>query len=299
MTRRPSGMSKSEMSRKGERIMLREVKELRGAVLRAQDGEIGSVDDILFDDDQWTARYLVVNTGGWLNGRKVLIPPAALGLLNWDRQELRVNLTRDQVEGSPSAETEKPVSRQWETDYYDYYGWPYYWGGMGMSGGLGFAGGMALGGVQRSRAVGEARTPQQEADDRARDQERDRQDVHLRSTREVTGYGIAARDGHLGHVEDFLIDDETWKIRYLAVDTRDWWPGKKVLLPLDWIGSVNWPDGTVTAEVTRDQVRNGPEWDPHEPISRAFEEELTRYYDRQRLGTPESAASRESAFVGR
>ncbi len=261
--------------------MLREIKRLYGTVLRAQDGEIGSVDDILFDDALWTARYFVVNTGGWLNGRKVLIAPAALGLLDGDRHVLNVNLTRDQVEGSPSAETDKPVSRQWETDYYDYYGWPYYWGGMGISGG------MALSGVQLSREVGDDRTPQQEADERARDHEAAQKPgaSHLRSAREVTGYGIAARDGHLGHVEDFIIDDETWKIHYLAVDTRDWWPGKKVLLPLDWIGQVIWPDRTVAAEVTRDQVRSGPEWDPGEPVSRAFEEQLAHYYDRQRAGT--------------
>ena len=274
--------------------MLREVTKLRGAVLRAQDGEIGSVDDILFDDELWTARYLVVNTGGWLNGRKVLIAPAALGLLDGDRQALRVKLTRDQVEGSPGVDTDKPVSRQWETDYHDYYGWPYYWGGIGLSGG------MTLSGVQLARAANGG-TSQQEADERARDHEsaRDQQDVHLRSAQEVTGYGIEARDGHLGHVDDFLIDDETWKIRYLAVDTRDWWPGKKVLLPLDWIGRVSWPDRTVATEVTRDQVQNGPEWDPREPISRAFEGQLARYYNGQHLGRPESAARREADFAGR
>lgn len=281
--------------------MLREVKGLRGVVLRAQDGEIGSVDDILFDDELWTARYFVVDTGGWLDSRKVLIAPATLGLLEGERQALRVHLTRDQVEGSPSAETEKPVSRQWETDYYDYYGWPYYWGGMGLTGGIGLSGGMALSSVQLSREVGGARSPQQEADEKARDHEPAPEPgaSHLRSAREVTGYGIAARDGHLGHVEDFLIDDETWQIRYLAVDTRDWWPGKKVLLPLDWIGNVHWPDRTVDAEVTRDQVRGGPEWDPREPISPAFEEQLARYYDSQRVGTPESAACQEGASAGR
>ena len=274
--------------------MLREVKGLHGAVLHAQDGEIGRVDDILFDDELWTARYFVVDTGGWLDGRQVLIPPAAMGLLEGDRQALGVNLTRDQVEKSPSAETKNPVSRQWETDYHDYYGWPYYWGGMGFAGGLGLTGGMALSSMQLSHAVGDARTPQQEADEEARNQEpaRDPGASHLRSAREVTGYGITARDGHLGHVEDFIIDDETWKIRYLAVDTRDWWPGKKVLLPLDWIGQVAWPDRTVTAQVTRDQVRNGPEWDPREPISPVFEGELSRYYAEQqsRQAVPTASA---------
>ena len=259
--------------------MLREVKRLRGVALRAQDGEIGSVDEVLFDDKLWTARYLVVDTGGWLPGRMVLIAPAALGLLDWERHVLRINLTRAQVEGSPGAEMHQPVSRQWETDYHDYYGWPYYWDGMDMTGAAWYSGA-----VLDPADPGPARDPG---------------DVHLRSTREVTGYGITARDGHLGHVEDFLIDDETWKIRYLAVDTRDWWPGKKVLLPLDWIGQVSWPDRTVTAEVTSAQIRGGPEWDPRETISRGFEEQLSRYYDRQRLGPPEIAERRGEAFASR
>ena len=115
----------------------------------------------------------------------------------------------------------------------------------------------------------------------------------------MAGYGIAARDGHLGHVEDFIIDDETWQIRYLAVDTRDWWPGKKVLLPLDWIGQLSWPERTVSAGVRRDQVRDGPEWDPCEPISRAFEEELSGYHSRQRREGLERPAGRAEALVGR
>jgi hypothetical protein len=251
--------------------MLREVKQLHGAVLHASDGEIGEVEEVLFDDAQWTVRYLVVDTGGWLTGRKVLIPPIALGELDWDRRLLNVNLTRDQVEQSPAAETDKPVSRQWEADYYDYYLWPRYWGGS--------AGSAGTGGIWFPVPIsGSALTPQQEADERARHVG----DAHLRSTREVTGYEIVALDGHLGHVDDFLVDDSTWVIRYLAVDTRDWWPGKKVLLPPDWIGPTLWPERTVAlaVTVTRDQVRNGPEWHPHEPISPAFEAELSDYYAR-------------------
>lgn len=250
--------------------MLRAVKSLYGDTLQALDGEIGSVDEVLFDDQMWTARYLIVNTGGWLNSRQVLIAPAALGVLDWERRLLSVNLTRSQVEGSPDVETDEPVSRQWETDYHNYYGWPYYWGGVGAMGAAWYAGeGLDPGGAAPARDPG---------------------DAHLRGTLEVAGYGIAARDGHLGHVEDFIIDDETWRIRYLAVDTRDWWPGKKVLLPLDWIGQVSWPERTVSAAVTRDQVRDGPEWDPREPISRAFEEKLSGYYSRQRFGGLERAA---------
>jgi hypothetical protein len=258
--------------------MLREVKAMHGAVLLARDGEIGKIEEVLFDDHLWTVRYVVVNTGGWLLGRKVLLPPAVLEgpFLN---ERLNVNLTRGQVEGSPFAETDKPVSRQWETDYHDYYGWPYYWGGMGgLSGDIGLTGGMALSGVQLARVVGDAGTPQQEADEKAGD----KGDVHLRSTNEVTGYKIEAQDGPLGHVTDFIVDDETWTIRYVAADTGDWWPGKKVLLPLRWIAQMRWPECTVQVRATRDQVQNAPEWDPHTPITPLFEDTLFRYDAQQR-----------------
>ena len=259
--------------------MLRTVKSLYGDTLQALDGEIGSVDEVLFDDQTWTARYLVVNTGGWLNSRKVLIAPASLGVLDWERRLLSVNLTRSQVAGSPDVETDEPVSRQWETDYHNYYGWPYYWGGSGAMGAAWYAGaGLAPVEAAPAQVPG---------------------DSHLRGTLEVAGYGITARDGHLGHVADFLIDDETWRIRYLAVDTRDWWPGKKVLLPLDWLGLVSWPERTVSAAVTREQVRGGPEWDPREPISRGFEEELSGYYSRQRFGGLERSTRGAEALAGR
>jgi len=270
--------------------MLRGVKGLHGDSLKARDGEIGSVDEVLFDDEHWTVRYLVADTGGWLFGRKVLISTVALAAVDWEQRILNVNLTREQIENSPGVGTHEPVSRQWEADYHDYYAWPYYWGGMGLNTGLGFSGGLGLSAVGYPGALlpsaeGDARRSQEKADERARGHQsaRDRGDVHLRSTREVTSYGIAARDGHLGHVEDFIVDDETWKIRYLAVDTNNWWLGKKVLLPLDWIGQANWPDRTVTVEITRDQVRNAPEWDPHMPISRTLEDELSTYYARQRM----------------
>lgn len=261
--------------------MLREVKELHGAVLCATDGEIGSVDEILFDDRAWMVRYLVVNTGGWLNGRKVLLPPRALGILDWEQRVLNVNLTRTQVQDSPSSETDEPVSRQWEAEIHDYYGWPYYWGmgGMGMIGSPWYS--SALITSSDPEAV---ETPG---------------DAHLRSTREVTGYIVAARDGDIGHVEDFLVDDENWRIRCLAVDTRDWWPGKQVLLPLDWVGQVSWPKRTVTAEVTRDQIKNAPYWEPGKLFSPAFLEQLARYHAQQGFGIRESQAVRAEALTGR
>ncbi|BDI34101.1 hypothetical protein CCAX7_61520 [Capsulimonas corticalis] len=273
--------------------MLIQVKDLHGNALRALDGEIGKIDEILFDEEQWTVRYLIVDTGGWLDGRKVLIAPAALGVLDWDLRVLNVNLTRDQIEKSPGIETNEPVSRQWETEYYDYYAWPFYWGGMGLTGGTGVPGAVM---VAKENEAG--MSPQAE-NERARGHEsaRDRGDPHLRSTKEVSGYKIAAQDGHIGHVEDFIVDDTVWKLRFLAVDTRDWWPGKKVLLPHDWIGLTIWVDHTVTVDITCDQVRNAPEWDSGKPISPQFEEELLAYYTRQRRAPSEMLSGRMTSAV--
>ena len=269
--------------------MLREVKALHGAMLRTLDGEIGRVNDILFDDEKWTVRYLVVDTGSWLFGRQVLIAPGALGKLEWDGQLLNVNLTREQIEKSPGLGTDEPVSRQFEATYYDYFGWPYYWGGFGMYGGLGlFSSAGMYGGIGPDSRFGDPGT-QQTSEDlsyRHAGSEGDRYpgDSHLRSTNEVTGYAIAATDGHLGHVEDFIFDDESWRICYLAVDTRTWWPGKKALLPLECVNHVSWHERTVSVKLMRDQVRNGPEWNSHQPISKAFENELSAYHSGLRLG---------------
>ena len=260
--------------------MLREVKKLHGATLRATDAELGSVDEILFDDELWTVRYLVVNTGGWLDGRKVLLSPPSLGVLDWEQRVLNVNLTRSQVEDSPGVETDEPVSRQWEADIHDYYGWPYYWGigGMGMVGYPWYSPSlMTPEGPQAARDPG---------------------DSYLRSTKEVSGYTVAAQDGTIGHVADFLVDDETWRIRYLAVDTRDWWPGKQVLLPLDWVGEISWMEHTVNAEVTRDQIRNAPYWEPGKPFSPAFLEQLARYHVQQGFGVHQVPDVRAEEFAG-
>ncbi len=250
--------------------MLREVRSLRGTTIHAQDGAIGHVDEILFDDEHWTVRYLVVDTGGWLPGRKVLISPLAFGNLDWDQHTLNLNLTREQIQKSPGVETDQPVSRQWERDYNNYYAWPYYWNGIAGWGPYWYPGTL----FAQSRLGAEP--VQEEVEDRARDY----RDSHLRSTREVTSYGITATDGHLGHIQDFLIDDGTWRMRYLVLDTRDWWPGKKVLLPVDEIQEVNWPNGTVRVNVTREQVQNAPEWNHSQPIDRTFEDQLYHYYAR-------------------
>lgn len=260
--------------------MLIETKALHGCKIHATDGEVGTIDEILFDDTVWIARYLVVATGPWLFQRKVLIVPAKLKQIDWAARTLYVDLARDQIENSPSVDTHKPVSRQWETDYYNYYALPYYWGGN--------TGWGQTWGTRPPMGLMPFETPQLQQHEAELLHSHD--DPHLRSTKALGGYKISAADGHIGHVRDFIIDDLTWEIQYLGVDTGDWWPGKKVLLPLTWVRSINWPDNSVLIEATRLEVQNMPEWDTDELITSEFQAKLYGYYALHQHSVPAAAA---------
>lgn len=255
--------------------MLRSTNDLRGYSLRATDGEIGSVDEFLFDDEQWAIRYLVANTGGWLTGRLVLISPIVLGQADWEARTLAVALTRKQIEQSPDIATDQPVSRQREAELAQYYDYFPYWGGAGLWGP-----GMvpyALGGPVVPPVAPPAGTTATEREVASTPTEHG--DQHLRSTREVTGYRIHARDGEIGHVGDFIVDDETWAIRYMIVDTRNWWPGKHVLVAPQWIGAIDWDTSTVEVDLLRETIKQGPEYDPA-ILNREYETALYRHYGR-------------------
>ncbi|GMU21733.1 MAG: hypothetical protein AMXMBFR13_18230 [Phycisphaerae bacterium] len=258
--------------------MLHRTHDLRGHKLGAIDGEIGRVEDFYFDDHSWRIRYLVADTGTWLSGRLVLISPAALGHTDWGSGVLPVHLSREQIENSPPIESEPTVSRQREKELANYYGWPIYWAPPPGA----YAGGTPT-------AVPEAVEPYpygtagpnvvvREKADRPGVAPRTG-DPHLRGAREVSGYYIEARDGDIGHVDDFIVDDDEWLIRYMVVDTRNWWPGKKVLVSPHTIQAVNWDDSRVHVELTKDQIRNGPSYDETLPLDREYETRLSDYYE--------------------
>ncbi len=244
--------------------MLRDAKSLEGFKLGALDGQIGRVKEFYFDDQTWTARYLVADTGSWLPERQVLISPFALGQVDENQKILHVNLTRQRVEACPGIEMDKPISRQYEWEYYRYYGWPMYWYGP------------ALWGPAPFPVYGHGGVPADPVPPRTELEA----DPHLRSTREVRGYHIHALDGEIGHVEDFLIDDEDWAIRYLVVGTRNWWPGRKVLVSPAWIENVSWDESTVKVDLHRETIKNAPEFSPGLPVTRDFEQKLFDYYKR-------------------
>jgi sporulation protein YlmC with PRC-barrel domain len=269
-----------------DKAMLKSVSHLQGVTIQATDGEIGKVEQFYFDDETWTIRYLVVNTSHWLAGRLVLISPIALGPRGFVSNRFDVALTKKQIENSPHIDTHKPVSRQHEAVYMGYYGYPYYWGGSGLWGLASYPAGLT---VQRE-AVTEAESLEARAG-------KESPDSHLRSTNEVTGYHIEAADGEIGHVKDFIVEDETWAIRYLEVDTRNWWPGKKVLVSPAWINNVSWPESKVSVDLSRESIKNGPEYIESAPITREFEKTLYDHYGRPAYwseGSGNPAASRRA-----
>ena len=244
--------------------MLVKAETLKGYKLDSLDGEIGKVREFYFDDQYWTIRYLVADTGNWLMDRQVLISPHALVAVNHEEQYISVDLTKKQIEDSPSLETDKPVSRQFEEAYYRYHGLPTYWSGPYMWG--------AYPNIVRDR---------EEEGESTQVEPSQNWDAHLRSTHDVSGHHVEAPDGAVGHVEDFIIDEETWAIRYLVIDTRNWWPGKKVLISPQWIERVSWDESKVFVSVPRETIKQAPEYTEESPLTQDYEAELHRHYDRQ------------------
>jgi hypothetical protein len=227
--------------------MLQSIKKLYGDKLGASDGDLGHVKDFYFDDQSWAVRYVIADTGTWLTSRQVLLSPQAFGGLHQAGKVMRVNLTRKKIEDSPPIEWHKPVSRQYEEDYYRYYGWPYYWQGDGLWGMSGFP----------ILELPPTSPPDQKAT--AINPKQQNSDAHLRSTQAVNGYHIKATDGLLGHVCDFMMDDQSWAIHQLVVKTGHRFSGKEVQIPTDKVGRISYDDSTVFVNLTREAVEQSPE----------------------------------------
>ncbi len=277
--------------------MLRSMKDLEGYAIRATDGDIGHVKDFYFDDEVWVIRYLVVDTGSWLSSRKVLISPIAIGEPNWAGKVLPVSITKEQVKNAPDIDTDAPVSRQHEIRYLGYYGYPHYWGGAGLWAGSMYPG-MMMTGYGAYGSTPYAQT-QKEQEDHARAEEarhRD-DDLHLRSCKAVMGYHIEATDGDIGHVQDLLVDEETWAIRYLIANTSNWWLGHQVLISPQWIKNVSWSEATVSLDLTRQAVQDAPPYDSTTQLNRKQEAGLYDHYGRPSYWVADAKREAESSPV--
>ncbi|MBU2985655.1 PRC-barrel domain-containing protein [Saccharophagus degradans] len=242
--------------------MLRSLNEISGYNLEATDGDIGECRDFLFDDTQWTIRYMVADTHKWLpGGRKVLISPISLGEPRWANSALPVNLTREEIKNSPSIDEHKPVSRQYEAQFFRYYGYGFYW----MGGGLWGTG-------PHPAALVETAAP-------ALADIQEDEDEHLRSASEIEGYTVNAKDDSIGHVENFILQDETWEIAYLVIATRNWLPGgRKVLISPHWLTDIDWKGRSVSVNLTTEQIKNSPEYHSVEFADPVYEDTLHSHY---------------------
>jgi hypothetical protein len=234
---------------------LRNLRDLSGFTLAARDGEIGKLKEVYFDDQVWLVRYLVVHMGGRFLGREVLIAPHSIESVDGEGRRIVVKLTCEQVENSPPVGSERPVSRHYEAEYHRYYGLESYW----ETGPFG-----ALSG--REPIPLPAVPP------------REPPHPHLRSSDEVCGYRIAARNDEFGKVEDFVIGDADWSIGYVAIDTRRWLPGRTVLISPAWIETVDWPGRSITVDLDRDAIKSAPEYDPSKVITAEYEARLFAHY---------------------
>ena len=260
--------------------MLRSLKDLENYAIGATAGPIGHVRDFFFDDDAWVVRYLVVDTGTWLNSREVLISPVSLRSPDWSSRLLPMNISREQVRNSPDIDTHMPVSRQHESELLGYYRYPGYWGGAGLWGE----------GLYPYAMLGDFPGPGPDDPERLRDDEASAEaerarhrhdDPHLRSARAVVGYHLLASDGEIGHVDSLLVDEETWAIRYLVVNTSNWWMGHQVLISPGWITQVSWADERMTADLGRAAIQAAPAYDTTVTLNRQREQALHQHHGRR------------------
>lgn len=251
--------------------------EFKGYTIGATDGEIGVIVDLLFDDKRWLVRWFVVDTGVWLPGRQVLLPPAVLAKPSRSISRIPVPLTRQQVKDSPALDADAPVSRQMEADIYRHYGWSPYWT---WDSPLGSPFAVPPGSPAPIPSAPPVPVPPVGAAEAPEPRPVKRGDPHLRSAGYVTNSTIQATDGEIGHLEDFLIDDEAWTIRYLIIDTVNWWPGKKVLMAPGWVSEIDWAERRMGVNLPRQKIKDGPKYSPSATPDRNYEAALHAHYER-------------------
>lgn len=256
--------------------MLRKASDLSNFKLGAIDGQLGRLKDFYFDDQNWTVRYLVADTGHWLPGKQVLLSPCAIKSIHETDRVVQFDLTVQQIENAPSVGTDMPVTRQHEVEYANYFGWPMYWYGPVLWGPTPFP-------------IYERNPP--DSPPPASLPPEQTANPHLRSVDEVIGYHLQARDGEIGHVDEFILDARDWAFRYLVVDTRNWWPGKRVLISPTWIHEIRWEDAKAHVDLDRETIREAPEYNPSAPITRPYEAKLFEYYGREAYWGQEARAA--------
>lgn len=255
--------------------MLVKTSALLNRPVETKNGSLGKTDDVLVDDHSWVTRYLIVNTGSWLVRKKVLVSPLSVAHKAQCEGAISLNLTREELESSPDIDMELPVSRQHEAEYYRHFKWPYYWTGAGIMGTAAYA---------HPHAPREDSGPFANMIPDETPEEHQARDSHLRSIRDLKGYSIESADfKDFGHIQDFYIDDRTWAIHYVVLDTGRWLHGKTILLPPEWVQTVQWSERRLQVNLPQNIIQGAPVFDLQKPIEESTEQALHRYY-RQNYG---------------
>ena len=264
--------------------MLRSAKEMEGYAVGATDGDIGHVKDFYFDDKAWVIRYLVVETGGWLSSRKVLVSPIAIGTPDWQQRHLPASISQEQIRKSPDIDTDQPVSRQHEIRVSGYYDYLPYWGGAGLWGGGMYPGFDAAGPCGTRQFPGGGAFQPGAARKFA---PRIGAAPARRPARRPRTFAVATPSGAITFTPataTSVISRTCWStrrpgaVRYLVIDTSNWWLGHQVLIAPPWIEAVNWADESVSVSMTRQAIKDAPVYDPEASIDRQAEEQLYQHY---------------------
>jgi len=242
---------------------LRSVDSFIDSPVSCVDGELGKVDDLLFEDHKWGLRYLVVEAGGWFSTKQVLISPGHLARPRETAGDgvFPVILTKQQLKESPLLESHAPISRQYEEEHARYHNIHGYWMGASLWGASPFP---------EIHSPGEVYEHETNIDKIEKS--------NLRSSSQIMGYTVAATDGEVGEVKDVIIDIDTWKVRYLVLDVGNWLSGRQVIVDTDWVEHFSYDDKTAHVSLAKDQIKEAPAFDPNEPINRSYEVTLYDFY---------------------
>lgn len=250
--------------------MLFSLRSLSNHAIQATDGEIGRIESFYFDDESRFIRYVVAEPGQWFDRTKVLLSPYSIRAVDDATRRVEVNLTRQQVASSPDIDTESPITRQMEVDCFTHYRWPFYWTGAGVWGAA-----APLGSDFELPPASNATAQGQELPDCVKSQ------VYLRSLSSALGCHVFANKGELGHLDDFIVDDQGWMIRYFVVRFRKLIASHLLLIARDWVNSIHWKSRKIRIALPKEKVIHSPPFDASVPISREYEELLHRYYEKQ------------------
>ncbi|MDC2887981.1 PRC-barrel domain-containing protein [Psychrosphaera algicola] len=260
--------------------MLQRTDDLNACQIQSMEGDLGKIHDVYFDDEEWAIRYLVVATNNWFIKREALISPISLIKPDWLNKTLKVNLTQEQIDDCPDISVHEPVSRQQEYRYFGYYGYPIYWGGVGLWGQGFYPDGLMT--------VDEDISDKPNALAAKAYAETQNEDPHLRSWKEVKGYVVNGSDGEIGHIHDLLIDEKTYAVRYVVVRTNHWWTGHDILLPPQWFTDIKWKDSSAFVNHTRDEIKGAPNFEALATMDRDWEVTMHKHYKRKGYWTDEA-----------